>query len=99
MKIAYLTQYAVEGQLQTQFYNYSKYIDKNIYKVSVFYLFPYSAENSLIEAYVNSNIEVHSLNFSRSRISISNLIKFVKLFSKMEVDVIHSQHPIAGFYN
>lgn len=97
MKIAYLTQYAVDGQTQSQFYNYSRLIDKE-FDVNVFYLFQYD-NNELIKAYENNGVRVESLEFQNPRISFKNFIKFVKIMSKMDVDIIHSQHPIAGFYN
>ncbi len=97
--IVYLTQYAVEGQIQSQFYNYSRFIDKNQFNVKVFYLFPFQKDNSLIKAYSKNGIEVFSLNFTGARISLSNLFTFIKVFSKLNIDIVHSQHPIAGFYN
>ncbi|WP_256003253.1 glycosyltransferase family 4 protein [Pedobacter deserti] len=99
MKILYLTQYAVDGQFQSQFYNYALYIDKTSHIIEVAYLFPFAADNTLIEAYKRNNIKVSSLGYKGVRISLGKLWAFIKFLKSKDFDIVHSQHPIAGFYN
>lgn len=98
MKIAYLTQYAVDGQNQSQFFNYSRLIGPE-FEVAVYYLFPFDKGERLVDDYRKAGVEVQSLQFTGSRISLSNLRRFVKTFAKSDFDILHSQHPIAGFYS